>query len=79
MHLSESNSPIKQAEKGLQKIHLVFPDLRTLWTFAESLTDRNMQINTEKKTLTCFCDQDDISLATSGFNAIIVEKPENLD
>ena len=73
MQLSDSNRVLLPTDT-LEKIHLVFPDLRALWAFVESLSARNLEINTGKKTLTCFCHQQDISIAISKFKAIAIDE-----
>lgn len=78
MQSSESKS-LKLPTDTLEKIHLVFPDLRSLWAFVESLSARNLEINTGKKTLTCFCHQYDISIAISKFKAIAIDEPAKMD
>lgn len=58
-----------------KKIVLQFPDVYMLWSFAQTLTNNTIEINTRTKTLICDCTDADISQATGKFGAKLIDEP----
>ena len=52
---------------------LQFSDLRQLWSFAQKVSTKNLEIHTNTKTLVCECSAEDINLAVTGYGAKITE------
>lgn len=50
-----------------------FPDMRLLWNFAQQLTCKSIDINTNTKTLICDCTEAEINLALTQYRATILE------
>ena len=57
----------------MSQVTLEFPDLYNLWQFAITLTDHSIQIQTNSKTLTCSCMEQDVNKAITQYKAKIVE------
>lgn len=52
---------------------LQFHDMHMLWQFAQVLSCKNLEINTQDKILTCNCSEAEIALATSRYSAKILK------
>ena len=61
----------------MKQITLLFPDTRSLWSFAQTLRSEYIQINSTEKKLSCFCSDGEISKALMQYKAEIVEEVED--
>ena len=59
-----------------QRVHLVFPNLQNLWSFAQEIHVTSMQIITGTKTLICDCKDLDIELAKEKYKARVENQTE---
>ena len=58
----------------VKEVTLVFPNVRALWDFAQTLKGTTMEINTSTNTLLCECNGTDIALAQEKYRAIVRQR-----
>lgn len=60
------------------QVLLQFPDVLMLWKFAQTMQSRQLEINTQNKTLICYCADADIERAIREFKAVVVKEGTSL-
>jgi len=60
----------------MKRITLEFPDTRSLWAFAQALQTEFIQINSIERRLTCYCTDEQISIALLQHHAQIIDEVE---
>ena len=51
------------------KVTIAFPSILTLWNFKQLLYKRSIQTSILKKSITCTCSEEEITLATALYHA----------
>ena len=57
----------------MRKVTLVFKDIKDMRTFHAMLSGDYMEFNARTLTIVCECEEKEIKLATSAFNATVLE------
>jgi redox-regulated HSP33 family molecular chaperone len=60
----------------MKRVTLLFPDTKSLWAFAHTLSTNNVHVNNTALTLNCNCSEDDVSKALMQFDAQIIDEVE---
>jgi redox-regulated HSP33 family molecular chaperone len=60
----------------MKRVTLLFPNTKSLWAFAQTLSTNNVHVNSTALTLNCDCSEDDVSKALMQFDAKIIEEVE---
>jgi hypothetical protein len=56
----------------MSRVSFQFPDLYLLWSFAQTLTSHNFEINTQTSILTCDCSEENIKEALGKYKGVII-------
>jgi hypothetical protein len=60
----------------MRRVTLLFPDTKSLWTFAQTLQSNHIQIDSSERKLTCNCSDTEVSKAIMQYNAEIIDEVE---
>ena len=61
----------------MKPVTLQFSDLDQLWDFAQKVQFRNIEINKNEKTFSGNCNDKEIALALTFYEAVIIDEVEN--
>lgn len=60
----------------MRKVTLLFPDLSSLWSFAQTLQADHVHVDSTERKITCSCSDVDITRALIEFKAKIIDEVE---
>jgi hypothetical protein len=60
----------------MKRVTLMFPDTKSLWSFAQTLRSNSIHVNSTILTITCNCTETDVSKAVLQFDAKILDEIE---